>query len=273
MTSRPDPHMDQQLDAYLDNQLEPTERAAFEARLAASAELRARVALQQSVDAALRNSPALAAPEIAAVLGRLEAARRSGRVEQTARRLRLQGVVRLATAAGIILAAVGGGTWATLAVLDGGAKQYTDAELAIITPRKWQSVEEVYRERVAQGFKVDWRCDDEKLFGRAFLVRFDQALLLKEPLPKGVKQLGLSFSNTLSSATMYLLAKVDDRGVAVFVDKRTGHKPPQMKTGCGLRMFSREIGDLVLYEVTPLSEARVLDLFYDPQKPREWFKE
>ena len=50
--------------------------------------------------------------------------------------------------------------------------------------------------------------------------------------------------------------------VLVFVDRGDVQEPPPVSEG--LNQWNRRIGDLVLYEVSPLSEPVLLDRFAEP---------
>ena len=57
-----------------------------------------------------------------------------------------------------------------------------------------------------------------------------------------------------------MLARVDGVPVMVFVDRTSADTDPKLDQGrVGLHLFRKELGSLVLYEVTPLGEPRVMD--------------
>ncbi len=79
---------------------------------------------------------------------------------------------------------------------------------------------------------------------------------------------GLTYCGGLSRYTTTMLARVDGQPVMVFVDRRENDEqivPPDPKTG--LHLFRKELGDLVLYELTPFAEPRVMEYLYPAAVP------
>jgi len=68
-----------------------------------------------------------------------------------------------------------------------------------------------------------------------------------------------------------LMATVDGEHSVVLVDRLISDKPLEVRPGSGLNLFRREMGTLVLYEITPLPGPRLLDLAYPapPEEPGE----
>jgi hypothetical protein len=123
----------------------------------------------------------------------------------------------------------------------------------------WRSVAQVYDDTV-QDFAPQWVCRDDAEFARSFADQLGQPLLLAQS--GGVQALGLSVCNTLSPRTLVLLARADGQEVLVLVDRierdRTITLPPESS----LKLFRRQIGDLVLYELTPREQPAVIEHFY-----------
>jgi hypothetical protein len=73
----------------------------------------------------------------------------------------------------------------------------------------------------------------------------------------------------MSRYTTTMLARVDDQPVMVFVDRKENQEedviPPAPNSG--LHLFRKDLGDLVLYEVTPFDQARVIDFLYPADVP------
>jgi hypothetical protein len=126
--------------------------------------------------------------------------------------------------------------------------------------------DEVYREQVANGLKPSWTCKDNKEFGDYFQGRLGHRLWLKfEEVPAVTKLLGVSFTGGVSETTIGVLAKVEDQPVIVLADRAaTRWEHPMLKYAQGLHVYQRQVGQLVLYEVSPFSEPRLLDLFMLP---------
>jgi hypothetical protein len=97
----------------------------------------------------------------------------------------------------------------------------------------------------------------------AFCRRLGQALLLLPP-PPGVAWAGLDYCNSISPRTMFVLAWVKGEKVIVFADQAESDKGQTLPLESGLHLFRRHVGNLVLYECTPLDQPLVLDQFYIP---------
>lgn len=128
----------------------------------------------------------------------------------------------------------------------------------------------LYHRLAAANFKPDWRCSTDKEFvdfqryrlGDAFLVHADAAVAL----------IGWSYDRkTLSLQGEALMATVDGEHSVVLVDRLMNDKPLSVRPGSGLNLFRRELGTLVLYEITPLPKPRLLDLAHlaPPEEPGE----
>ncbi|MCH7994978.1 MAG: hypothetical protein IIB57_11125, partial [Planctomycetes bacterium] len=131
-------------------------------------------------------------------------------------------------------------------------------------PKPWTSVETYYRDAVERGFEPEWVCKDDDEFAGAFKKRLRQPLLVAATTGP-VVGLGLGYANCLSPRTMTYLARVQGKPVVVFVDKLKKDTHPKLPPNSGLNLFRKELDRLVLYEVTPLNEPHVLDLFYVPE--------
>ena len=83
--------------------------------------------------------------------------------------------------------------------------------------------------------------------------------------PVGVNAVGLSYCNSITPRTLILLAKVKDRPVLVFVDRLDKDEGQSLPPGSALKLFSRTVDELVLYELTPLAEPHLLGLFRRPE--------
>jgi hypothetical protein len=249
---------DQPLDLYLDGLLSPRERALFEAELAEDPALRAQVEWQRRVDDALRR--AFAPPPAESVLGPPAASKLDGRAGRAlppappGRKYASRSALRIAAA--IALAAVA--VWRLYGWISPRAARDPYA------PQAWRSLETVYRDKLADGFTVDWECKDDAEFQRTFRTRLGQPLLLAT-LPANIRSLGLGYCNSISERTVFLLARVDGQEVIVFVDRLDQDKPQPSPSDAKLRLFRREIDKLVAYELTPLPEAQVLDSLFNPK--------
>ena len=239
------------LDLFLDGLLGETERRAYEAALRGDAVLQAAARRQVSIDEALRRAYLPPSPEQCVAGIRREGSTPKSDRPRATRRVFTR---RVAVAALIAVAAVGmmriWGVWPGNAPDDPYA------------PQPWRGFATVYADTLDNGFKPTWVCRDDRQFRRTFEHRLGQPLLLAS-LPSDIQMGGLAYSNTLSPLTINVLMHVADQPVIVFVDRREkdGSLAPSSE---GLHLFRGEVGDLVLYELTPLEEPHVLPFFHVP---------
>jgi hypothetical protein len=135
--------------------------------------------------------------------------------------------------------------------------------VSIYGPRPWKSMVQVYQEEASRGFTPSIVCRDDDQFSAFVSKRFGHPLLLAT-LPAGIEASGWSYSHTLSPRTAQVLCRVNDTNVLVFMDRAAiDNDKPTAPCG-GLNVFRRVLEPMVLYEVTPLPEAHLLEKFYDP---------
>lgn len=276
-------HWTSQLELYLDGALSGDSLTAFKRRLGEDEQLQAALKQQRRINATLRHR--LAPPVVAHVLDGTTALNghasddmdvprtlhlpesgepapaepaTSPAATQPARRQ--LAVRRYAIAAGIVLAL--GGAWlAWTFVFSGG--QSSDLPIATSPPRL--AFDKYYQRKVNDGFKPAWVCSDDEEFKASFRERFGQAMLIGT-LPENVAMAGLDYNTCLSAQTLSVVMKVNDQGVVVLVDHIDRDKaPPALPAP--LNVFRRQLGQLILYEVTPLDAPGTLDYFYDPDAP------
>lgn len=254
---------DPRVDLYIDGLLEGEELAAFERELGESAVLRGQIESQELIDSGLRKlfaydpSRAVLPASILGeagdsarngVIGRIDgstATRGAARASAPWSRLRIY-----AMAAAVLLAAAG--IWATY--------------VHLTTPsfEKLLSPAEVY----AMVDKPEFICKDDREFADAVNKRLGQPLVLA--MSPGVSALGWAYGDDYNGKivgpkTMVLINKVDDQKVLVFMDRRREDRKLEVPAGSGLKLFRKEIGALVVYEVTPLDRARVIEQLKTPQ--------
>jgi hypothetical protein len=121
-----------------------------------------------------------------------------------------------------------------------------------------------YNRKIAEGFVPEWRCESDQEFIRTFQHQLYQPLLLMTP-PRGHQMGGLGYANILSPYSVYMVAHAGEERVIVFVDRLEADQNLPPLTDPELKRFRREIGELVLYELTPLDEPRFLPLFEVPR--------
>lgn len=143
-----------------------------------------------------------------------------------------------------------------------------------IEPVRLVSFEEAYDLAVEGGWKPDVVCENDQQFAGITWARTGQALLTPPDMPPTLAVVGWTKLKTLSRTSLMLLAQVEGQRVAVFFDRKEHDRPqaPPAEAG-GMKLFRREFGEAVLYELTPLEQPRMLSQFYDPQRPVEWYLE
>jgi hypothetical protein len=242
LTNGPDQY-DSQLERFLDGTLDEADRIEFERELARRNGVRGEADLQSRIDDSLRRlfDPARDAkpPEARETVATMPPRRR------------LRGP--LAVAAGFVLLVAGGWLlWNTLrpAASDGYGP--------------WRSLEQVYA--AADTGELDfWVCEDEKEFIDTFVSHYAQPLMLGD-LPGDVETLGLAYCRSLSPTSTCVLSKVDGRMVVVVVDRIERDRVTPPSPGSGLNRFRGTVGALVLYEITPLDEPRLIDHLVVPDR-------
>lgn len=226
MTHGPGHH--ERLERYLDGLLEGAELAAFERELAASPQLSALVDTQRRLDEALRRSFEPSAAETPA-----PAAWWRGRR-----------VLWLGLAAAVVLGAVG--VWAVVMFGD------------------LNGLGTLYHRTVAAGFQPEEICTDDAQFAEWVDSKYGQ--VLRPKADRGDIQLvGWSYAKVVTAYSGVLLARAGGHEVLVIMDRADREEGrPWGHAGPGLRVFRRQMGKLVLYEVTPLDSPRVTELLEAP---------
>ena len=242
------------IDRYLDGLLSGPEREAFERRLEAEPGLRAALELQSRINDSLARAFVAPAPE--KVMGPVRTAQSSASRWSIPRLLRSRWV---ALAASLLLVL---GVWsAWRATRPGKFGGYDELPVRY-------TMEMVYRMETQKGFKPQWVCDTEREMATTYWQQLDQPLAV--PIPAEKKGWGLSYFNTFSPKTVVLLAKVNDTPVMVFADRAEKDTRELPSAESNLHAHRKQIGDVVLYEVSPLPQPHLLDEFYVPNMPQEW---
>lgn len=286
MTSSTPEHAPDALDAYLDGLLEGEELSAFENRLEQDPKLREQVDRQRHIDKSLKRIYAESAGgdivtgvsaggSGSSVMNRVTEAvdAMAARASDSAASLAgsSPGSWRLFSRRGLSIAAILVlGALSIWNIVDQLPGLFSSSEQKIdrYAAKPWRNMATVYAEAVETGFAPDWVCETDRIFADTFQDQLGQKLLLG-PTPAGVAAVGLSYTNTITDLTICLLARVDEQPVIVFIDRaeRDGdHRGADqlLPEGSGLKLFSRQIGTLVLHELTPLAEPKVLASFLEP---------
>lgn len=245
-------HEDELLDLYLDGLLVGEELAAFERRLADDTLLRAQVRTQHAVNESLRWSFTPPAPRVIPT----EVNGRGNRASAppTPPRGRRDMSRRMAIAAVLGLGLVG--VWRIWTFLDPPKPR------SAYGPKPKQTLVEAWQSIVAGGFKPDWVCETQERASRLLRRRFGQGLLLAEsPSLSGI---GWSYTNTITPNTAVLLVRANQSEILVFVDRLASDTGQSVPAESGLRLDRRELGELVLYELSRPDAPLILDRFLAP---------
>ena len=230
-------------EAYMDGILSGPDRESMLQQIAASPEMQAEIERNRQIEAALRRSFSPTGPPVA-LLAKLRDAAPS---EPIAGRLpNRRGVLIAASMAATVV-------WGMLAWKYLGNR----APVPIYDPN--MPLASIYETTIAEGFKPAWVCEDDREFASTFQKRQGQGLLLAK-LPDGSKMEGLTYVGGMSRYTTTMLARVDGLPVMVFVDRAEADPHPALSCGSEeLHLFRKELGPLVLYELTPLDQPRVME--------------
>lgn len=227
---REDPHA--LISAYLDGALPVPARAELERRLRSDPALRDELDLQSKIDGRLRVlfDPPAVPPAASGV---------------PARGRRWPGPWRAAAA--LLLVTLG--VWALAARPWNGLLGPAPSQVA---------ADAVYQRLVRTGFEPVWVCENEEKFalytrdslGRSFVVR-PQA---------GVTLVGWTYADgVLGEQAKVLLATAGADKVVVFMDQKTHDRRVHTGAGAGLNVFRQELGDVVMYEVSPRDRPVVVN--------------
>lgn len=278
---------DSQLDAFVDGQLHGEQRTAFEARIEREAALGEAHRCQRAIDASLRRlfpQPTIAGqadrvleramaqlpPETVpaehnghATLERAAAAAsialrdRAHPSEKRRREPLLRGWLAIAAMI-TLLVGLPSALWLWRDAFISRPDPYSNAQAI--------ALDDLYRQQVAKGFNPEWVCKDQQEFASYFAGRLGQPLMIHDATA-GAAMLGLSYTGGVTKASMGMLGTADGKDVLVVVDQAANDGKVQMNHPDGLKLFRRKVGSLMLYEVTPLDQPRLLEMFYQPEGP------
>ena len=242
----PDSENAARLEAYLDGTLSPSDLESFERDLEHDADLREQVAWSRRIDASLVRSFAPSA----------EPAARGRR----ARPFIPRRPVAVALAAAAAALAVG------LAIRLNVRPPLAPRVLGV------SILERLYVGYEIEGFTPEWVCETDEEFAAAVWDGLGQPMLVDASDP-GLEVLGWGYGqdtsgygdNLISASTMVLLVRIDGKGALVVVDRAEREFARlSIRDESDLALYRRVLDELVLYELTPLTNPRVLDRFYTP---------
>lgn len=254
------------LDLYLDNQLDERQRLIVEQALQNDPMLRRQIEAQRMIDSSLsaRFSPPVLVPPLPQVgsNGASHARPQSAPAPQRRRRILLHSKW-VAIAAVVMISLATWRIWKSFGTVDQPDSRYSEG-------RVYRPMDAVYRAEVRNGCKPEWLCRDEREFIMTFFQRLGHGMALAS-VPPGIEARGLSLTNTITPQSVYLLSKVDGNVVLVFVD-RLEKDSPQKLADPSLHLFRKELGPVVMYEVTPYPKPHLLDLMQIRDVPADWKK-
>jgi hypothetical protein len=268
------------LDLYVDEQLHGEQRAAFEQQLGRESTLNAAYHRQRAIDSSLRRmfpAPAIdghADRIVERAIAQLPPAEHNGHPAlERAASVTLVGKSKPAPArrrqpfmrGWLAIAAM-------ITLFIGVPSAFWLWHDTIFPPRspyavgRAEPLDVLYREQVTKGFKPDWVCNDQREFASYFAGRLGQPLMIHDA-PAGAAMLGLSYTGGVTPSSMGMLGTANGKSVLVVVDQVSNDAKAQMKQPGDLKLFKRKIGSLMLYEITPLEEPKLLEMFYQPEMP------
>ncbi len=240
------------IDRYCDGLLQGQDLEAFEEQAKRDPGLREELVQQRRIDESLRRQFASSSPRsTAAELRRSLATQESRPMANSASLGRRRWLIVAA-----LIAIGAGAAWQ--------AWDYFKPGTVVYPPKPHRTLVQQYQETINAGFKPDWVCETEEEFANTFRKRLRQKLLLGQ-LPSGAAALGISHCNTISRRSLMLLARVEGKEVIVFVDRVDRDSSQEDPKIAGLNLFNRQVGKLILYELTPMAKPILLEHFYDPQ--------
>ncbi len=254
--------LDEQLDLFLDGQLQGDQLATFERALAGDASLRERVERQRAINDSLRRTfrPAAAGigPELAERLKALGAnvpvmgnPPAPIKVDFGSR----WRIVKFAAAA-LVLITLSVAAWQMNMPSGGGGLPRTD-------------LAQLYQKAVDTGFKPAFVCTTDHEFAKTIADRFGQPMLVAAA--PNIELIGWAYGPnykalTLSRDTLVLLAKVDQKPTLVFIDRKDKAMRPKFSRSGDLSMHKKELGDLIMYEVIPGPNSGIVDRAFTPKE-------
>ncbi len=264
--SRP---FEDRIDAYLDGAMSFDGQQQFERAMVDDAQLRADTAHGKAINSSLQTL--LAPPPVSLWVRKIAShdMTRNGHVNGTANGViqetdtpkllltEAQPVVKnsagrvfrlprwLAVAAVVLLLA--SGALILLFAVGGGANSGYNAT-------KFRTLAQAY----ADIDEPQWVCETAEEFAGTFDGRFRVPILFNSDA-SDVSLAGLAYCHTLTRDTVCLVGEAVGNKVLVFIDRLERDPHPQLPNDSGLNLFRREVGGLVMYEVSPNKQAMLLD--------------
>ncbi len=271
------------LDQFLDGQMESQQAVVFASQIQQDENLQAEQLLQVKIDASLKrlfqfdgtralathadvldadvldaDAPDLDSPKVHQTQSNGESATVSPQI--TTDRGDRATFLKIVLAASLLLLA------SLIAV-----NYSVDRTVPVAVHFQQQPLRDIFQQTVDRGFDPYYLCDDLDRFAAVFEKRQAVRLTLAE-MPPGRKMLGLSYPGGISRNTTAMLCRADGQSVMVFVDVPDNEGDVELlqsaltadpdQTPCGrLNVFQERKYGLVFYEVTPLEQPTMIELF------------
>jgi hypothetical protein len=250
----------EQLIAYVEGQLPDDRRAAFERRLKSSPELQQRLELMHGIDRSISRNFSIPPTMSIGFAGSNGATTLRDPAAIVADQDSSEQVIRNVP-------------WRRWGILVGSAIAASVLLVAMLQyfgdegRRGPLTVSSLYNSHVKSGFEPDWACKDDAEFIETTKNAFGLPLLAQSDATVqivGWTGYGDAFTDLgLSPGAKAILAKVEGKPVMVLLDKAGAGQAPKLdRDGKGkLNLYARQVGDVMLYEITPLNRQAAIDKF------------
>ena len=237
MTRQP-PITSDEIDAYLDDRLDPAARSEFETRLAQDSAAQQQLNEARQLNEHLRaqfGPPQITVDDVEQWL----ASATPAKVDPWRR-------VVLVVSALAAVALIGFALWFAAD---------NDPPQPFFEPRPLAAI---FDETVANGFRPYYFCEDPQRFAGTFQKRQGTSLRLADT-PDDREMIGLSYLGGLTRDTTAMLCRVDDQPVIVFVDRADAASQAVTTPQADLFVHTATLGDLVLFEVGPFEAPQMME--------------
>ena len=232
---------DDPMESFFDKLMSEQEASDFLARSKNDDSFQSQWALQQKIDASLKDVFTFQTPNLPQTEIKTPDATRDATETGVFSRW-----VRLAIAASL------------LGVIAWGAWQYSDNGSRVVFQPV--ALNRIYDQTVESGFKPYYECHDMQRFASTFEHRHGVALTLAK-MPDDRRMLGLSYPGGLTRGSTAMLCEVREQPVMVFVDTVENDRDELFEVDSGSHVFRSEKFGLVFYEVSPLAESTMTQFF------------
>ena len=128
---------------------------------------------------------------------------------------------------------------------------------AIVAASATRDPATLYAGLVKDGFEPYWKCEDDVEFARFTASEYGESFVV--PQNERVHVLGWAYGRKVAGKDAgIILCRVDETPVVVLVNRLDGDRPIDVPAESGLKAHRRELGAVVLYELTPHEAAKVI---------------